>query len=204
MARDQQPQAILLDVVMPGADGWQVLHRLKEDPLTRSIPVILLTIVDKKALGFRLGAAAYLLKPLDPAAVRETLNLIIVHGSGIQKRILIVDDDPSVADMLRQFLPESEFQVDAASDGIECLEAVANCRPDILLLDLLMPRLDGFGVIERLRASPGTADLPIIVISAKDLTLSEAARLKETVRVIMKKQGFQGDKLVDEIVKVLK
>jgi len=203
MAREQQPQAILLDVVMPGANGWQMLHDLKADPATRTIPVILLTIVDKKALGFRLGAAAYLLKPLDPVAVRETLQRVILPGGRQQKRVLVVDDDPNVAEMLRQILPEAEYQLDVAQDGVAGLEAILACRPDILLLDLIMPRLDGFGVIERLRANPETVNLPVIVISVKDLTASESARLKESVRFVMKKQGFEGEKLVDEIARAL-
>jgi CheY-like chemotaxis protein/anti-sigma regulatory factor (Ser/Thr protein kinase) len=204
MAREQQPQAILLDIIMPGADGWQVLHDLKEDPATSDIPVILLTIVDKKALGFRLGAAAYLLKPLDPVAVRDALNRVIVYSDHTQKHVLVVDDDPNVADMLRQFLPESEFRLESALDGMAGLAAIEANRPDILLLDIIMPRLDGFGVIEKLRANPETRDLPIIVISAKDLTADESARLKESVAFVMKKQGFEGEKLMDEIHNVLK
>jgi len=204
LARERQPQAILLDVLMPGMDGWQVLHDLKEDPVTANIPVILLTIVDKKALGFRLGAAAYLLKPLDPAAVRETLNRVIGATLPRQKHVLVVDDDPNVADMLRQFLPESEFRLDSALDGVAGLQAIESSRLDILLLDLIMPRLDGFGVIDSLRADPRTRDLPIIVISAKDLTEGEARRLKETVALVMNKQGFQSEKLVDEINDILK
>ena len=204
MAREQQPQAILLDIVLPGADGWQILHDLKEGPVTADIPVILLTIVDKKALGFRLGAAAYLLKPLDPVAVRDVLNRVIVRGDRRQKHVLIVDDDPNIADMLRQFLPEADFKVDSALDGVAGLQAVAINPPDIILLDIIMPRLDGFAVIESLRAEPETRDLPIIVISAKELTAAESARLKETVAFVMKKQGFQGGKLADEINNVLK
>jgi PAS domain S-box-containing protein len=204
MAREQQPQAILLDIIMPGADGWQVLHDLKEDPATANIPVILLTIVDKKALGFRLGAAAYLLKPLDPIAVRDALNRVIVQNDRKQKHILVVDDDPNIVDMLRQFLPESEFRLDSALDGTAGLKAVEADRPDILLLDIIMPRLDGFGVIESLRADPQTRDLPIIVISAKELTADESDRLKKSVAFVMKKQGFEGGKLMDEINNVLK
>jgi signal transduction histidine kinase/DNA-binding response OmpR family regulator len=204
LAREQKPQAILLDILMPETDGWQVLHDLKEDPETANIPVILLTIVDKKALGFRLGAAAYLLKPLDPVAVREALNRVIGETSNRQKHVLVVDDDPNIADMLRQFLPESEYRLEAALDGLAGLEAVTANRPDIILLDIIMPRLDGFGVIERLRADPKTCDLPIIVISAKELTATESDRLKETVALVMKKQGFQGEKLMDEINHVLK
>jgi PAS domain S-box-containing protein len=203
MAREGQPQAILLDIVMPGADGWQVLHDLKASPVTSDIPVVFLTIVDKKALGLQLGAAAYLLKPLDPVEVRDTLNRVIGGTARPPKRVLVVDDDPNIADMLRQFLPESDFCLDSALDGIAGLQAVEENRPDILLLDIIMPGLDGFGVIEQLRANPQTRDLPIVVISAKELTAVESARLKESVAVVMRKQGFEGDKLVDEINNVL-
>jgi PAS domain S-box-containing protein len=198
MARKEQPDVILLDIVMPGADGWHVLHDLKTDPTTTHIPVVFLTIVDKKALGLQLGAAAYLLKPLDPVEVRGTLDRVI-HGTINPKNILVVDDDPTVADMLRQFLPESVFHLDAAPDGIAAMQSIEAHRPDILLLDLLMPRLDGFGVIEKLRADPKTSDLPIVVLSAKDLTFAESARLKETVAGVVKKQGIEGRMLVEEI-----
>jgi DNA-binding response OmpR family regulator len=204
LARQQQPEAILLDILMPESDGWQILHDLKEDPATSNIPVVLLTIVDKKALGFRLGAAAYLLKPLDPVAVREALNRVIVQNDHTQKHLLVVDDDPNVADLVRQFLPEPDFKVDSAPDGIAGLQAIETNRPDILLLDIVMPRLDGFGVIESLLANPQTRDLPIIVISAKEFTSDEITRLKETVTFVMKKQGLQGEKLVDEINRLLK
>ncbi|MCX6069011.1 MAG: response regulator, partial [Chloroflexi bacterium] len=167
-------------------------------------PVILLTIVDKKALGFQLGASAYLLKPLDPLAVREALQRLIPRDNRQQKHLLVVHDDPGIADMLRQFLPESEYKLASALDGVAGLAAIAASRPDVLLLDIIMPRLDGFAVIEALRADPQTRDLPIIVISAKDLTSAEAARLKETVAVVIQKQGFQGEKLIQEIESVLK
>jgi len=204
VACQRHPQAILLDILMPGMDGWQVLHDLKNNPSTTDIPVILHTIVDKKALGFQLGASAYLLKPLDPVAVRETLDQVIAQNGHRPKRILVVDDDPNVADMLRQFLLESDFSLESALDGLAGLKSIEMNRPDILLLDLLMPKLDGFGVIECLRGNSQTRDLPIIVISAKDLTAEEAYRLNETVSVVMKKQGFEGEKLVAEINRVLR
>jgi len=188
---------------MPETDGWQVLHDLKRDTTTNQIPVILLTIVDKKALGFRLGASAYLLKPLDPAAVREALARVMGINPQQQKHVLVMDDDPNIAEMVRQFLPEAEFRLSSALDGLAGLEAINADRPDIVLLDIMMPRLDGFGVIERLRANSNTHDLPIIVISAKELTNAESDRLKETVTLVMKKQGFKGEKLVEEINNVL-
>jgi CheY-like chemotaxis protein len=201
-AREIQPDAILLDILMPEKDGWQVLHDLKADKQTTNIPVILLTIVDKKALGFRLGASAYLLKPLNPHEVIETLSRVTQQAGHSQKRILVVDDDPHIADMLHQILPASEFDLRSAADGITGLEAVALQRPDVLLLDIMMPRLDGFGVIEQLRATPATQDLPIIVISAKELTDEESARLKEGVAFVMRKQGFDGEQLIEEIKSV--
>ena len=197
MARDLQPKAILLDILMPDKDGWQVLHDLKADELTTNIPVILLTIVDKKALGFRLGASAYLLKPLDPVAVLDALNRVTTREG--RTHVLVVDDDPHVADMLHQLLPKSDFKLESAVDGVAGLEAIEADRPDVVLLDIMMPRLDGFGVIEQLRANPKTRDLPIIVISAKELTDDESALLRESVNFVMRKQGFDGEKLIAEL-----
>jgi GAF domain-containing protein len=202
-AREQNPHAILLDIIMPGTDGWQVLHDLKADPATSNIPVVLLTIVDNKALGFQLGAAAYLLKPLDEVEVRETLHRVIGAGQQSPKNVLVVDDDPNVVDMLRQSLPASDFSLDSALDGESGLRAIEAKRPDIVLLDLIMPRLDGFEVIRRLRENPQMHDLPIIVISARELTVAESDGLKKTVSLVMRKQGFDGEKLVDEINTVL-
>ncbi|MEW5938875.1 MAG: GAF domain-containing protein, partial [Chloroflexota bacterium] len=202
-ARELRPRAILLDIMLPDKDGWQVLHDLKQDARTADIPVILLTIVDKKALGFRLGAAAYLLKPLDPDAVMAALRRVTEKEGRPARQVLVVDDDPHVADMLRQILPERDFVLASAPDGVTGLESIERHRPDVLLLDLMMPRLDGFGVIDRLRQNPETQDLPIIVISAKELTSEESTRLKESAAYVMKKQGFDSERLLNEINKAL-
>jgi signal transduction histidine kinase/DNA-binding response OmpR family regulator/putative methionine-R-sulfoxide reductase with GAF domain len=202
-ASELQPDAILLDILLPNKDGWQILHDLKADQRTTNIPVILLTIVDKKALGFRMGASAYLLKPLNPREVIETLSRITKQADRSHIHVLVVDDDPHIADMLGQILPATEFDLRSAEDGIAGLEAIALQRPDVLLLDIMMPRLDGFGVIEQLRANSITQDLPIIVISAKEITDEESARLKESVTFVMRKQGFDSEKLMREIKSVL-
>jgi GAF domain-containing protein len=204
LARDEQPDAILLDILMPETDGWQVLNDLKMDSSTVDIPVILLTIVDKKALGFKLGAAAYLLKPLNPGLVLDALQRVIGEKEHPHKHILVVDDDPHVAEMLRQTLPESDFALDAAEDGEAGLKAIEVQRPDVILLDLMMPKLDGFGVIEKLRSNSELRNIPIIVISAKELTADESKMLKESVAFVMKKQGFDGDLLMQEINSVMK
>jgi GAF domain-containing protein/CheY-like chemotaxis protein/tetratricopeptide (TPR) repeat protein len=204
IARQLKPDAILLDVLMPEIDGWQVLNDLKMDADTTDIPVILLTIVDKKALGFKLGAAAYLLKPLDPGIVLETLHRVIGDKGHRRKCVLVVDDDPLIAEMVQQTLPGPEFAVISAADGEEGLQAVRTQHPDVILLDLMMPKLDGFGVIQRLRADSDLRNIPIIVISAKELTPEESQTLKESVAFVMKKQGFDGDLLRDEISSVVK
>ncbi len=133
LARENQPDAILLDILMPEKDGWQVLHDLKTDETTTNIPIILLTIVDKKALGFRLGASAYLLKPLVPGEVVDTLSRITKQADRTHIHVLVVDDDPHIADMLHQILPASHFELRSALDGIAGLEAITQqktrCAP---------------------------------------------------------------------------
>jgi DNA-binding response OmpR family regulator len=203
MARELKPGAILLDIMMPGKDGWQVLHDLKADEQTRGIPVILLTIIDKKALGLKLGASDYLLKPLNPAEVLDALMKVTARGGNGHVHVLVVDDDPHVTDMLRQTLPDSHFKLESVEDGLAGLEAIEKSPPDVVLLDIMMPRLDGFGVIEQLRSKPETRELPVIVISAKELTDEEMNMLEERVNVVMKKQGFNGERLVQEINGVL-
>ncbi|MBK9782127.1 MAG: GAF domain-containing protein [Anaerolineales bacterium] len=198
-ARELKPDAILLDILMPDKDGWQVLHDLKSDPATTNIPIILLTIVDKKALGMRLGAAAYLLKPLNPVEVLSTLRKVIKPKENARIHVLTVDDDPQIVEMLSQLLLESEFRLESALDGEAGLAAIEAERPDVILLDIMMPKLDGFSVIERLREKPETRELPIIVISAKELSDDEITRLRESVVFIMRKQGFNGEKLAQEI-----
>jgi len=192
--------AYLLDILMPDKDGWQVLYDLKSDPVTTNIPIILLTIVDKKALGMRLGAAAYLLKPLNPTEVLETLRKVIKPKERDRIHVLVIDDDPHISEMLSQQLPESEFSLASAADGVSGLEAVEAQHPDVILLDLMMPRLDGFGVIEKLHQNPAVRNLPIIVLSVKELTDDETELLKKSVHLVMSKQGFDGEKLAREII----
>jgi signal transduction histidine kinase/CheY-like chemotaxis protein len=202
-AAENRPDAILLDIMMPDMDGWQVLHKLKENDDTADIPVVLLTIIENKALGFRLGAADYLLKPLDPIAVQDALRRAIGAGKEGQKRVLAVDDDPIAFDLLQQVLPKTEFLLETSRDGKTALKMIRKNPPDVLLLDLIMPGLDGFEVIEIIRKDPKIRDLPIIVVSSKDLTTAEMVKLNQTVSIVMKKQDLIGGNLIDEIKLVL-
>ena len=198
-ARVLHPHVITLDVMMPNKDGWQVLYDLKADPATRDIPVIMLTIVDKKPLGYRLGATDYLLKPFDVEAVLASLQRVTqINGGQPPKRVLVADDDPDVFDLVAQLLGE-HYELEAARDGIDALAAIARNRPDVILLDLMMPGLDGFAVIERLRQNPDHRAIPIVVLTAKNLSVDEASGLSSRVSKVIYKQGLVGDALIREI-----
>jgi CheY-like chemotaxis protein len=203
-ARQLQPFAITLDIMMPEKDGWQVLHELKSDPQTRAIPVVLVSIVDNQALGFRLGAADYLVKPLNEDAIQAALQRLVESNPGQEtRRLLVVDDDPQVIDLITQLLEDSQTQVSAAADGIAALRAIAQEKPDAILLDLVMPHLDGFSVIAHLQADPELRHIPVIVLTAKSLEGSELARLQQGASQVLQKQGLDGRMLVEEINKAL-
>jgi CheY-like chemotaxis protein len=199
-ARLLKPFAITLDIMMPRKDGWQVLHDLKADPETRPIPVVMISIVDKKPLGYRLGAADYLVKPLQERELLDSLErLKQMSGGTAPQRILVVDDDPNVASMVRQLLEERPFRVESAPDGRKGLEAVARAIPDIILLDLLMPRLDGFGMIAKLAENPAWRQIPVVVLTAKALDAQEAERLRQSAAAVIQKRGLSGEQLIREI-----
>jgi CheY-like chemotaxis protein len=194
-ARELHPFAITLDILMPHKDGWQTLHELKADAATRDIPIIVLSIVDNKDLGYRLGAFDYLLKPFDREAILAALGRIPPH----QGRLLVVDDDPQVIDLVRQLLEGEPYEIVAVTDGQEALAAIAEKRPGVILLDLLMPHMDGFGVIDHLQQDPQSRQIPVIVLTAKTLTATERATLDRTARAVIQKRGLDRDTLIQEL-----
>jgi signal transduction histidine kinase/CheY-like chemotaxis protein len=194
-ARKMKPLAITLDILMPQKDGWEVLYELKADPVTRDIPIIILTIVDQKARGFHLGAFDYLSKPFDAEAILATLKRIPKTGN----RILVVDDDPKVVDLVRQLLEGQPFEIDAASDGRKALATIAAQSPDIILLDLLMPGMDGFEVIKGLQQDPARRRIPVVVLTAKTLTEEEKSLLRERAIKVIGKQDLEVERLLYEL-----
>jgi K+-sensing histidine kinase KdpD/DNA-binding response OmpR family regulator len=200
MARELRPLAITLDVMMPNKDGWEVLNELKSDPLTSEIPIIMLSIVDNKALGFKLGATDYILKPLDGDAILAALKRLIRLNGGVPlKRLLVADDDPLVVDMVEQLLENASYEVVSAADGVAALESIAVQLPDAILLDLMMPRLDGFGVLDRLQENPEYQAIPVIVLTAKSLTAREASRLRQSAIKVIQKQGLEAEQLLHQL-----
>jgi PAS domain S-box-containing protein len=198
-ARELRPRAITLDIIMPGADGWQVLHALKTDPLTRDIPVILISIVDHKELGFRLGATDYVVKPFD----REALIGAVARVAPDCQRILVVDDDPNVVELVRQLLEGERCTIDWAPDGAAGLERIVQAPPGLILLDLLMPRMDGLAFLDALQTDAAHKDIPVVVLTSKSLDSADRGMLKERVLGLIKKHGLDREALIREIRRAL-
>lgn len=197
-ARELQPLAITLDVLMPGLDGWAVLGALKADPALAAIPVIMLTIVDNPPLGFLLGATDYLLKPVDPAQLRAVIAKY--RPQPPDAPVLVVEDDAPTREMLVRTLEAAGWEVATAAEGTAGLAAVAQQRPALILLDLMMPALDGFGFIEALRQQEHSGPpIPIIVLTAADLTTDQRTRLNGAVVRIIQKGKMAPETLLREV-----
>jgi CheY-like chemotaxis protein/anti-sigma regulatory factor (Ser/Thr protein kinase) len=194
-ARILQPSAITLDINLGGTDGWQVLHELKDNAQTRDIPVIMLTVVDQQRLGFRLGASEYLQKPIDRTELLAALSRV----SKSKAKVLVIDDNPDVIEMVQQILQGEGHEIIGAENGEVGLQRIEADQPDIVFLDLMMPVLDGFGVLEKLRANPEHMDLPVIVLTAKILTRVEEAILEEGAQTVVKKEGLDSKRLIQEL-----
>lgn len=204
IAHKLEPSAIILDIMMPTKDGWQVLHDLKEVDEVKHIPVIILSVVDKKALGYQLGAVEFLTKPIDEAALVASLERTIGTKRHASKSIvLVVDDDLQIGNLIVQLLEETAFEVITAYDGEQAFAYINQKKPDIILLDLMMPRLDGFGVIDKLNSSDDTKNIPVVVLTAKTLDEAERQHLEKTTTEIVLKQGLDRDGLLAHIKNVI-
>ena len=184
LVRELRPAAVTLDINMPDLDGWTVLAAIKGDPALASIPVVLMSIIDQKNRGYALGAADYLVKPVDRTKLVETLTGICGSAAG---RALLVDDDDVVRRGVRQALEPIGWKVREAENGRAAVEALAAARVDVIILDLMMPKMDGFEFLDELRSRPDWQDIPVVVITAKDLTQEDRDRLNGGVERIIQK-----------------
>ena len=193
LAREVRPDAITLDIIMPDLDGWTVLRTLKGDPELRDIPVILLTILRDADLGYALGAADFLTKPIET----ETLVRLLRRYCKVdQAQVLVVDDDAGTREVLRRTLAKANWSVAEAASGAECLDSLERLRPGVVLLDLMMPGMDGFEVLETMRRHEAWADIPVIVVTAKDLTHEETAWLRGSAEKVVQKGAYDRAELV--------
>ncbi|NNJ12635.1 response regulator [Chloroflexales bacterium ZM16-3] len=197
LARLRPPDLILLDVVLPGVDGWQTLATLKGDPDLMDIPVIMLTMLDERGLGFAMGAADYLTKPIDTQQLTGLLQRYIEQRQN--QSILIIEDDNVTRAMNRRLLEREGWTVYEASDGKGGLEEVEAHRPGLILLDLMMPELDGFGFVATLSQNPKWSDIPVVVITAKELTAEERQELDTYAARVLRKGTYGKEALLREI-----
>jgi signal transduction histidine kinase/DNA-binding response OmpR family regulator/HAMP domain-containing protein len=186
--RKSRPDAIILDVIMPGQDGWSVLREIKSDRALRDIPVILATVVADREMGLAFGAAGHLVKPIDPHQLVEMLNA--VAGTG-QHDVLIVDDDPATRELFRRVLAREGWRVREAIDGQRGLAELEAGRPTVMVLDLMMPNMDGFALLRAIQDRTDLVDIPVVVVTSKDLTRDELAWLNMRASEVVRK-GTKG------------
>jgi CheY-like chemotaxis protein/anti-sigma regulatory factor (Ser/Thr protein kinase) len=197
LAHTLRPAVITLDVLMPGMDGWTVLTGLKSAPDLADIPVIMLTIMDDKGMGYTLGAADYLTKPTDWERLAAILRKYPCAHPPCA--VLIVEDNAAMRAMLRRELEKEGWVVTEAANGREALECVAANRPELILLDLMMPEMDGFAFVEELRQYEAWRSIPIVVLTAKDLTPDDCQRLNGYVEQILQKGAYSWEELLREV-----
>ncbi len=202
LARSLRPSAITLDIMMPGMDGWSVLAQLKSDSDLANIPVVVLTIVDNRNLGFTLGASDYLTKPID----RERLINVLgrYRQDGAERTALIVEDDPEARTVLRRFLENDGWKTQQAENGLVALERLKAQRSSVILLDLMMPEMDGFEFLATLKHDPDLRTLPVIVVTAKDLTDDDRKRLNGQVTRVLQKGAYSREDLLAEVAQVVR
>ncbi|MDB5095758.1 MAG: Signal transduction histidine kinase [Cyanobacteria bacterium RYN_339] len=185
LARDLKPAAIVLDVIMPGMDGWSVLTALKGDPELGAIPVVMATMVDDRSMGFALGVSDYLIKPVDRTRLAQALKRIF-RGEP-RGPILVVEDDEAARTMVRILLEQEGLVVETAVNGRDGLERAEAHTPALIVLDIMMPEVDGFQFVEEARRRPALAQVPIIVLTALDLGPEDLARLSTSVQGVLRK-----------------
>jgi CheY-like chemotaxis protein len=197
LARKLRPSMIVLDVMMPTMDGWSVLTRLKGDAELSDIPVVMLTMVNNREMGFSLGVDDYMLKPIDRSDFVATLRKYCTPHD--KPTILVVEDDTVTREMLRVSLEREDFTVAEAGNGVEALARLATLRPALILLDLMMPEMDGFQFTREVRAHAQWRDIPILVMTAKDINAEDRAQLDGQVSRILQKGASTREDLLAEI-----
>jgi CheY-like chemotaxis protein len=199
LARQLRPDVITLDVLMPGMDGWTVLQQLKADAELAPIPVVMMSMLDETDLAQSLGAAASVSKPVGSQKLNDLLAGIIATKTEEASRLLVVEDDPANAELLRRMLEKNGWLVDHAGNGLEALALVASRRPRLILLDLMMPEMDGFMFLQEMARHAEWQSIPVVVLSAKELTAQEREWLGEHARAVIAKSAGSSRDLSAEV-----
>ncbi len=194
LARKILPTVVILDVMMPQKDGWSVLREMKDDPELKSIPVIMHTIIDNRNLGFAIGAQDYLIKPVNPETIIQTLKRY-TQASRLMN-ILIVDDDPNQLDMLSRILGKEKWNIQTADGGVSAIALLARSLPDVIILDLMMPTMNGFEFLKLMKENEQWSQIPILILTAMELNKTDYDRLSGSVVGILQKQEFDPQQLL--------
>ena len=197
LARTLRPAVVITDVMMPTMDGWQILQQLKDDPATSDIPTIVLSVLEKETTGFYLGAAGYLTKPV---MQRDLLNMLarVVHIN-LSEPILVVDDNPHDRRLIKEILTGAGYPVQGVASGEAALAWLEKRRAALIMLDLMMPGLSGFEVLQRLHERDSAADVPVIAITAQDLSVTDKERLRKAEAYLLEKYQMTGNALVEKV-----
>jgi PAS domain S-box-containing protein len=201
LARQLQPEAITLDILLPGRGGLSVLARLKADASTRHIPVIVVSITEDRSVGYSLGAAEWFVKPVSREDLLASVRRVLLPG--MSGKALVIDDDPTSVELIGGYLRSARFTVSTATNGRDGIARALADRPDVIVLDLLMPEMNGFDVVDALRDDPSGRDIPILIVTAKDITESERLRLRGSVQGIVRK-GDVRSRLLGELRRATK
>lgn len=200
LARRLQPDVITLDVLLPDQDGLKVLAQLKALPETKGIPVVIVSITEGRELGFSLGAADWLIKPANPANFLSAVRNAIASGDSATATVLVIDDEPPTVELLTDVLREQGLRVLGAHDGKQGIALARSERPHLIVLDLVMPGLTGFDVVQELRNHSETREIPVLIFTVKDLTAEERERLGDSVQAVVTKGT--GALLLGELARV--
>ena len=205
-AAELQPQAITLDLLMKPTSGWEILLQLKNDPRTANIPVIVVSVVDHASMGAAIGADEYLVKPVDRKTLLEAVDRCIGRreGSGPAGPILVVDDDAATREMIVELLSAKGYAVNSAVDGVAARGHVAASLPELVILDLMLPKVSGFELLAEWRANSRTSAIPVFVLTSKDLTKQEKTYLQEHAQSLFHKQESWQEGLVKQLQRAVR
>jgi len=201
-AAEIRPVAITLDIMMPEKDGWQVLYELKQSPLTQDIPVIILSIVDNKKLGFSLGAAEYIVKPINKDLLLHKLksleNIISIQN------ILVVDSNHNTVEQIRDLLSDGDYRIEGAHSSEETADRIEQNLPDLIVLNPIMPEPVGIDVLEFIKFDSRTKDIPLILLTQKELSESDYENLNGRIQLILNKGIMSEKDLLEQLAETIK
>jgi len=205
LAAEHRPDLFTVDILLPGMDGWELLARLKQDARLSGVPVVVISIIADRNKGLSLGATGVLQKPYNRRELEQALAVLdLARADGLPPEVLVVDDDPLSVELFAAHLNQENYRVLRAGGGAEGLALARSEHPDLIVLDLMMPEISGFEVVERLKEDPATAAIPILVVTAKILTAEDLEALNGHVMRIMEKAEFNHGRFIGEVRRALR